>query len=143
MRRRRSAVALLTTLAAALPVWSTQPAAAESTSVNASVVQIVAHQDDDLLFMNPDLLNSIRSGTKTTTIYVTAGESNRKPAEPYARNRQVGVQLAYAAMAGVPCATLGPEPGSPRAAGPVLRSSRTATRSRCSSSPAPHSPSSS
>src|SRR5262249_1078319 len=34
---------------------------------------VVAHQDDDLLFMNPDIQNSIRNGNQVVTVYTTNG----------------------------------------------------------------------
>jgi hypothetical protein len=34
---------------------------------------VVAHQDDDLLFMNPDIQNSIASGNRVVTVYTTNG----------------------------------------------------------------------
>jgi hypothetical protein len=34
---------------------------------------VVAHQDDDLLFMNPDIQNSIASGNHVVTVYTTNG----------------------------------------------------------------------
>ncbi|MFF8376368.1 PIG-L family deacetylase [Streptomyces sp. NPDC015661] len=76
-----------------------------------SVVQIVAHPDDDLFFMNPDVSQSLRSGSPLTAVYLTAGESdgvNARPrdaaaAEPdkagYAEARQNGIRAAYAEMA--------------------------------------------
>ncbi|MEU5897084.1 PIG-L family deacetylase [Streptomyces venezuelae] len=41
-----------------------------------AVVQIVAHPDDDLFFINPEVGQSLRSGRPLTTIYLTSGESN-------------------------------------------------------------------
>ena len=38
---------------------------------------IVAHQDDDLLFMNPDIQTSIAIGHIVKTAYLTAGDSCR------------------------------------------------------------------
>ena len=38
-------------------------------------MQIVAHEDDDLLFMNPDLEHAIDAGSCVRTIYVTAGDA--------------------------------------------------------------------
>ncbi|MFE2128146.1 PIG-L family deacetylase [Streptomyces amritsarensis] len=79
-----------------------------------SVVQVVAHPDDDLFFMNPDLSRSLRSGTQVTTAYLTSGESDgrneahgdaaRDPEQPadrahYAEARQNGIRSAYAQMA--------------------------------------------
>ncbi|MFI6447226.1 hypothetical protein [Kitasatospora sp. NPDC050543] len=79
-----------------LPTWSVPQAhAGQGTG---RIVQIVAHEDDDLLFMNPDLLNGIRAGIPVETVYLTAGDANR--GEAYARDRQAGIRLAYAHMAG-------------------------------------------
>ncbi|WP_084477347.1 PIG-L family deacetylase [Actinokineospora enzanensis] len=84
-------------------------------------VQVVAHQDDDILFMNPDLQNSIRLGRPVKTIFVTAGENTHAPGdegplpsrdtcktgadlvrEEYAYCRQRGAMAGYALMAGLP-----------------------------------------
>jgi GlcNAc-PI de-N-acetylase len=42
---------------------------------NLVYMQVLAHEDDDFLFMNPDIANQIASGVKTVSIYVTAGQS--------------------------------------------------------------------
>lgn len=92
-------------LLAALVVLSLLPSSLAEGAPSRSAaryVQVVAHPDDDLLFMNPDLLTSVRSGAETTTVYVTAGESDVRPPEPYAAGRQAGSRAAFAAMAGVP-----------------------------------------
>ncbi|MGW2043014.1 PIG-L family deacetylase [Streptomyces virginiae] len=87
-----------------------QPASVTS----GSVVQVVAHPDDDLFFMNPDLSRSLSSGTQVTTAYLTSGESDgrneahgnaaKDPEQPadrahYAEARQNGIRSAYAQMA--------------------------------------------
>ncbi|MEV4426593.1 PIG-L family deacetylase [Streptomyces sp. R-07] len=76
-----------------------------------SVVQIVAHPDDDLFFMNPDVSQSLHSGSPLTAVYLTAGESDGVNARPrdaaaaapdkagYAEARQNGIRAAYAEMA--------------------------------------------
>ncbi|WP_406387784.1 PIG-L family deacetylase [Streptomyces sp. NBC_00211] len=92
-----------------------RPTAAPAAPVDAPdpgrVLQIVAHPDDDLYFMNPDLRYSIASGHPVTTVYLTAGEADginategkqastppNKPA--YAEARQNGIRAAYAKMA--------------------------------------------
>lgn len=62
---------------------------------------MVAHEDDDLLFMNPDVPESIRSGHTVRTVYLTAGDAGATSA--YWRDgREVGIREAYAAMAGAP-----------------------------------------
>ncbi|BAJ27621.1 MULTISPECIES: PIG-L family deacetylase [Kitasatospora] len=103
MKRRRAAVALLTALITTVSGWSAQTARAGQNDA-ASIVQIVAHEDDDLLFMNPDVRNSIATGTApVSTIYLTAGEANESDPVAYAGERQLGIRLAYAQMAQVPC----------------------------------------
>ncbi|MFJ6138817.1 hypothetical protein [Kitasatospora sp. NPDC092286] len=82
---------------AVFPVWHA-PQAVPGVRPG-KIVQIVAHQDDDLLFMNPDVSSSIRRGFPVVTVFITAGDANRGPA--YARDRQRGVRRAYAQMAGV------------------------------------------
>jgi LmbE family N-acetylglucosaminyl deacetylase len=64
-------------------------------------VQVVAHADDDVIFMNPDLASGIRAGHPTAGIYLTAGETDKADAEAYAARRQAGTRAAYARMAGV------------------------------------------
>lgn len=75
------------------------------------VLQVIAHPDDDLYFMNPDLRYSISAGHPVTTVYLTSGEADginagsakaatTKPDKPaYAEARQNGIRAAYAKMA--------------------------------------------
>ncbi|MFF1413975.1 PIG-L family deacetylase [Streptomyces sp. NPDC058289] len=75
------------------------------------VLQIVAHPDDDLYFMNPDLRYSIAAGHPVTSVYLTSGEADginageaqvaaTPPDKPaYAEARQNGIRAAYARMA--------------------------------------------
>ncbi|MGR4879322.1 PIG-L family deacetylase [Streptomyces sp. LARHCF249] len=129
MTRRRFA-ALLGVLTAGttgvLAVASGQQTSAGATQENSaaavlpasvtagSVVQVVAHPDDDLFFMNPDLSRSLLSGVPVTTAYLTSGEADgrneargatiRDPEQPadrthYAEARQNGIRSAYAQMA--------------------------------------------
>lgn len=68
--------------------------------------QVVAHPDDDLLFMSPDLFGAVVAGRPTVTVYLTAGEGqsglddNHDP-QAYAQDREAGVREAYAFLAGV------------------------------------------
>lgn len=93
----------------AAPGAALRPSVTEGT-----VLQVVAHPDDDLFFMNPDLSRSISTGVKVATVYLTAGESDGRneahsphlqdPAGPadhaaYAEARQNGIRAAYAQMA--------------------------------------------
>ncbi len=68
-------------------------------------LQVVAHPDDDLLFMSPDLLKLVARGARTVTVYLTAGESvagmrDGHPPRRYAVDRQRGIRAAYAWVAG-------------------------------------------
>ena len=63
-------------------------------------MNIVAHQDDDLLFQSPDLIDTINDpGSCVTTAYVTAGDDGKGTA--YWQGRESGMKAAYAQMAGV------------------------------------------
>lgn len=63
-------------------------------------LQVVAHQDDDILFMNPDVLNSIKGGQCIRTVYLTAGDAGEGVS--YWGGRENGAKAAYAQMFGVP-----------------------------------------
>ncbi|MEV5479947.1 MULTISPECIES: PIG-L family deacetylase [Streptomyces] len=77
-----------------------------------SFVHIVAHADDGLYFMNPDLEQSLRSGARSVTVCLTGGEADghnvslrtpdpeRVPVDraAFARARANGLRAAYAAM---------------------------------------------
>ncbi|HET7320035.1 MAG TPA: PIG-L family deacetylase [Candidatus Saccharimonadales bacterium] len=63
------------------------------------VLSIVAHEDDDLLLINPSLQHAAAKRSCIRTIYITAGDDGRP--ESYWRGREHGVQAAYAAMLGV------------------------------------------
>ncbi|SFS73778.1 PIG-L family deacetylase [Saccharopolyspora flava] len=68
----------------------------------AHFAQVVAHPDDDLLFMNPDLAEGLRRGVPTTGIYLTAGEADVPDKPGYSAGRQEGSRAAYAQMARKP-----------------------------------------
>lgn len=65
-----------------------------------TVLSFVAHEDDDLLFMNPDLSSRIRNGYCVTTLYMTAGDSGTDPF--YWVRRRQGSEAAYNVMLGRP-----------------------------------------
>ncbi|MDX3536204.1 PIG-L family deacetylase, partial [Streptomyces sp. MB09-01] len=87
------------------------PAAAADAPDPGRVLQIVAHPDDDLYFMNPDLRYSISTGHPVTSVYLTSGEADGINAgaakeattapdkAAYAEARQNGIRAAYAKMA--------------------------------------------
>ncbi|OWT65458.1 GlcNAc-PI de-N-acetylase [Candidimonas nitroreducens] len=60
----------------------------------------VAHQDDDLLFMNPDIQATIHAGGCVQVVYLTAAE--RGEGIGYMMGRARGVRAAYAYIAGTP-----------------------------------------
>ncbi|KAL4867821.1 hypothetical protein BDV12DRAFT_170633 [Aspergillus spectabilis] len=64
-----------------------------------NTLSIVAHPDDDLLFLNPDILHDIANGFTVRTVYVTSGDAGQT--WPYWTSRQAGALAAYAQMAGV------------------------------------------
>lgn len=61
---------------------------------------VVAHPDDDLLFMNPALETDIKGTTGVVTVYATSGDGG-DPSNDIWRDREVSVRSAHAAMAGV------------------------------------------
>lgn len=60
---------------------------------------IVAHPDDDLLFVSPDILRDIEAGRCTRTVFVTAGEAGE--GQTYWGSLEAGIFACYAQMAGV------------------------------------------
>jgi LmbE family N-acetylglucosaminyl deacetylase len=60
---------------------------------------IVAHPDDDLLLLQPDVLEAIRRGDGVTTVYVTAGNGEAGGVDAALR-RYEGIQSAYGHAAG-------------------------------------------
>src|SRR4051794_27661428 len=81
----------------AAAAFTAAPASAASCTPGA--VNVVAHPDDDLLFVNPAILKDIQAGRCSTTVYVTSGDAGG--ADSYYQEREVGVRAAYADMAGV------------------------------------------
>ncbi|MER5637502.1 PIG-L family deacetylase [Kitasatospora sp. NPDC002227] len=75
-------------------------------------MQIVAHTDDDLYFMVPDLLHTVRAGIPVVCVYITAGEADGRNAptsdknrdqvpvdfEGYTAGRQNGLRAAYSSI---------------------------------------------
>lgn len=78
--------------AEATPVFTTPESCTEHT------LQMVAHPDDDLLFMNPDIIRSIESGACVRTAYLTTGDASLD--DEYWQSRERGILAAYATMAG-------------------------------------------
>jgi len=90
-----AAVAAVTALVGAV-VAATPSAAASCTG---GTLTFVAHEDDDLIFINPDIVTDIRAGRCVKTVFLTAGEAGT--AYPEALYRENAPEAAYAQMAGV------------------------------------------
>src|SRR5690606_28682302 len=60
----------------------------------------VAHLDDDLLFMNPDIATNIQADACVQVVYLTASDAGE--GEGYMLGRERGVRAAYAYMAKQP-----------------------------------------
>ena len=99
--RQRAALALVATslLAMLLLAWPQAQARGASFCSHRSMF-IVAHQDDDLLFQSPDVLEAIAAGDCVETVFLTAGDAGLGTA--YWQEREAGSRAAYAVMAGVP-----------------------------------------
>ncbi|MEV6008836.1 PIG-L family deacetylase [Streptomyces sp. NPDC051976] len=74
-------------------------------------MQVLAHPDDDLFFMNPDTVGTLQCGVPVVSVYVTGGGSfgvNQVPGQPqprpdipaYVSSRQQGLRQGYARMLG-------------------------------------------
>ncbi len=61
-----------------------------------TIMNISAHQDDDLLFMNPDTLHSLQAGDCIRAVYLTAGDAGNN--QLYWLGREQGSEAAYATM---------------------------------------------
>lgn len=80
------------------------PRPREVTTVG-NVLSFVAHQDDDLLFMNPDIASDVQAAGsgQTWIVYLTAGNIPAGPAGmDYADKRIQGVRAAWARAAKLP-----------------------------------------
>ena len=60
-------------------------------------LNIVAHQDDDILFMNPDVLNAVVAGHHQVTVYITAGNVTEDD-QAYAIQREEGAIAGYSKL---------------------------------------------
>ncbi|WP_405474817.1 chitobiase/beta-hexosaminidase C-terminal domain-containing protein [Paenarthrobacter ilicis] len=62
-------------------------------------MQVVAHTDDDLLFLSPDFMRDIQAKRCVQTVFTTAGEAGEGAS--YWRGLEAGIRASYAKMAGV------------------------------------------
>ena len=64
------------------------------------VFEIVAHPDDDLLFIDPDLAAVVSHATAVRTVVISAGDAGLDAS--YWKSREAGLRAAYARLAGAP-----------------------------------------
>ncbi|WP_338677257.1 PIG-L family deacetylase [Streptomyces sp. SCSIO 30461] len=94
------------------PMADPAPGMPIASSHRAQLMQILAHPDDDLYFMNPDTQRMVDSGVPLLCVYVTAGDHdgrNRIPGESevpadrpgYSSARHQGLRQAYATLLGL------------------------------------------
>nr|WP_309926995.1 chitobiase/beta-hexosaminidase C-terminal domain-containing protein [Arthrobacter sp. 1088] len=62
-------------------------------------MQIVAHTDDDLLFLSPDFMRDIQAKRCVQTVFTTAGEAGEGAV--YWKSLEAGIRASYSKMAGV------------------------------------------
>ena len=101
----RSVKSSLLTLSAVLALVASvvSPSLARASvvcSTSDTVLYIVAHEDDALLFQNPDMQHDISAGKCVTTVFLSAGVAGESAA--YWGGRETGAKAASAQMAGVP-----------------------------------------
>jgi len=63
-----------------------------------TIMNVVAHEDDDLLFLSPDLLHELHGGDCIRTAFLTAGDDGQ--GKLYWLGRQLGAEAAYDNMLG-------------------------------------------
>src|SRR5262245_44904207 len=97
MRSPLAAASLLAVLGCGeLPAEPYEPVLCSGDGEPCVDVRFVAHQDDDLLFMNPDIAQGLAAGNRAVTVFVTAGTST----DPVRMTmRELGILNAYTFMA--------------------------------------------
>jgi LmbE family N-acetylglucosaminyl deacetylase len=68
--------------------------------MQSTVMNVVAHEDDDLLFLSPDLLHELDAEKCVRTVFLTAGDGGFD--KFYWLSRQQGAEAAYSVMLGIP-----------------------------------------
>ncbi|VXC31234.1 LmbE family protein [Burkholderia sp. 8Y] len=88
-------------LALLIPIHARAATAPASADCHAgTLITVVAHLDDDLLFVNPGISDKLDAGWCITTVHLIGGANGAK--FDYVLLRETGTKLAYARMAGVP-----------------------------------------
>ena len=91
--------ALAAMAAVSAPAWLDVDAAGALIGGATSVLNLVAHEDDDLIFLNPDILDHIQSGRYVRTVYLTAGDGGS--GSSYWLGREAGTRAGYESLVGV------------------------------------------
>jgi len=114
--------------AVALLLAQGNPDVAEAVAAsNHRSLYIVAHADDTLLFINPDVYLDIAHGLAVQTVFLTAGDHGLGPT--YWQDRELGVLAAFAYMVGLANSWIG---GTVTANGHALNIQTLAGRPRIS-----------
>ena len=96
--RSRARVTVALVCAALASGWVVAaPTASAVPACAAGAMAVVAHEDDDTIFLNPDILRDIQAGRCVRTVYTTAGDAGGENWP----GRELGAEAAYAQMAGV------------------------------------------
>jgi LmbE family N-acetylglucosaminyl deacetylase len=101
-RKRFSIWPFMTTSTGASVVNETEITFSGNTTASTDAgrtLNIVAHADDDLLFLSPDLLHAIQANRTVRTVFLTAGDGGADA--DYWTSREAGILAAYAQMSGV------------------------------------------
>src|SRR5690349_15785295 len=67
-----------------------------STTCTKRVLDIVAHHDDDLLFLSPDSIKDLQAGACVRTLFLVASDYHADDREGYLKGREAGIRSAYA-----------------------------------------------
>jgi GlcNAc-PI de-N-acetylase len=82
------------------PAQASTPSALPADCRAGTLVTVVAHLDDDLLFVNPGISDRLHAGWCIVTVHLIGGANDSKLT--YVLRHERGVRQAYARMAGVP-----------------------------------------
>ena len=97
--RLAAAIALALVLFIVAPVGGATAAGPECGSTTGRTMVFVAHEDDNLLFMDPRLQSEFESGRCVRQVFLTAGDDGQD--QHYWNEREVGMEAAVALMDGV------------------------------------------
>lgn len=96
---RRSFLALIAAVGALGPAVALGSAPAAHAASSGPVMVVVAHTDDDLLFLSPDIVHVVQAGRRLLVVYTTAGEAGE--GSSYWLSLEEGIRSTYAQAAGV------------------------------------------